>query len=190
MTLQSEDIGKLVAGKSVVWNKAGKWLGVFCGPSETEGYDVAVSAIEDPLQDDYPASAFTLIGTLTEDGWIEGEWAENPVGDMLIDTRHDSGDINLDGDMTGEDWVDEAWAGTSIFGPEYGGGRIIAFRPAHSEAQPESDGGGEAAEIVRRWANWIIDESSDMESDDHDAGKRKVRAERDLILAALASKGA
>lgn len=43
----------------------------------------------------------------------------------------------------------------------------------------------DAGDIVRRWANWIIDESSDMDHDDHDAGKRKIRAERDFILRAL-----
>lgn len=42
------------------------------------------------------------------------------------------------------------------------------------------------ADIIRRWANWIIDESADRDDvSDHDAGKRKVRAERDLILTAL-----
>lgn len=46
---------------------------------------------------------------------------------------------------------------------------------------------GEAVTIVRRWANWIIDASADMESEDHDAGKRTVRRERDTILKALAA---
>ena len=48
-----------------------------------------------------------------------------------------------------------------------------------------AEAGEDAEAIVRRWANWIIDESSDMDHDDHDAGKRKVRTERDLILSAL-----
>lgn len=56
-------------------------------------------------------------------------------------------------------------------------------------AQREAEASGEGAEgIARRWANWIIDESADRDDvADHDAGKRKVRAERDVILSALAN---
>lgn len=58
--------------------------------------------------------------------------------------------------------------------------------PDDQPATNSAPGVGEAEAIVRRWANWIIDESADRDDvSDHDAGKRKVRAERDLILAAL-----
>lgn len=57
---------------------------------------------------------------------------------------------------------------------------------SETDSLVDQEGVREAEAIVRRWANWIIDASSDMESDDHDAGKRTVRAERDTILQALA----
>lgn len=43
----------------------------------------------------------------------------------------------------------------------------------------------EIADIVTRWANWIIDASQDLDVEDHAAGKRKVRDERDRIIDAL-----
>lgn len=46
----------------------------------------------------------------------------------------------------------------------------------------------DVAAIVRRWANWIIDESADMdppEGHSHESGRRKIEHERDSIIAAL-----
>nr|WP_313429405.1 hypothetical protein [Brevundimonas diminuta] len=64
------------------------------------------------------------------------------------------------------------------------GGCKICGRDKEAHEAP-AEAGEDAEAVVRRWANWIIDESSDMDHDDHDAGRRKVRAERDLILSAL-----
>ena len=56
-------------------------------------------------------------------------------------------------------------------------------------ARRAAPGGGEDAEvIVTRWANWIIDQSADFDDvADHDAGRRKIMDERDLILSAIRS---
>ncbi|MDO1560382.1 Lar family restriction alleviation protein [Brevundimonas sp. 2R-24] len=55
----------------------------------------------------------------------------------------------------------------------------------NSRPEAEPAPAGEVEAIVRRWANWIVDESADYDDVDHAAGKRKVLGERDLILAAL-----
>lgn len=50
-------------------------------------------------------------------------------------------------------------------------------------------GAGEARDIVRRWAQWIIDTSDDMDlpegAPSRESAVRKVRDERDRVLAAL-----
>lgn len=67
----------------------------------------------------------------------------------------------------------------------YGPAALARRAATKSSEEAPAEAGEDAEAVVRRWANWIIDESSDMDHDDHDAGKRKVRAERDFILSAI-----
>lgn len=122
MTLQSEDMGKLVAGKSVVWSHVKSTLCVVQEVEEGIGLHVRWLVSQGGVQLIDITERFTLIGTLTEDGWIEGEWAENPVPGMDVEIRcpdRSESEAAEDSDF---------WNWKSDHAP------IIAFRPAHSEA--------------------------------------------------------
>lgn len=145
MTLQSEDMGKLVAGKSVIAKNHNLRT-----VADVRGNRVWVWGCEGQnhfLVEDI--ESYTLIGTLTPDGWIEGEWAENPVPGMRVEWRSRAFTGTGDADAL-------SWARGNIM-------PIIAFRPAHREAQPDPDGGGEIerllyfAEALREHYNACLD---------------------------------
>lgn len=98
-----------------------------------------------------PHYMFNYLGEITPDGWIEGEWAENPVPGMDVDVRWNDGEV---------------WSDTPAT-PALKWANIIAFRPAHREAQPETDGGGEAGD-------WPQDTAFKIASDLHAAYEQLI----------------
>lgn len=162
MTLQSEDMGKLVAGpltadmvpllteQSVLTKCAGGAIVRFEGYHLNEVWkrpDVIAGA------EIVPYYALKYLGEITEDGWIEGEWAVNPVPGAWVEYWTDA-------DRYGSDRAGNLrWAKIKRFRPAHSEFDWTAATEqawadnnpaAHSEAQPETDGGGEALSNMDR----------------------------------------
>lgn len=124
MSLQSEDMGKLVAGQSVLRRDDGG-LHVFQRAKSPPSRLICTRSMSGSVERFYAPERFTLVGSRGSDGWIEGEWDESPAG--LFKGEYRYFDHSVERGLSDE----VCWSS------------VIAFRPAHREAQPETDGCGE-----------------------------------------------